>query len=459
MTDQAVVRDAAFAATLWRARGPELRALVERYPDAALAGVVEAITRDASNLPFLLMVVDAFPLEALERGSVPEPALLHKRLLLEQAVQAERVDESPRAQAAVAEDQGDAGAAAADAATPRQVPTLSELLSRDRKGWDEVIAHGAQLFASEVASLAPNEKDDLKDRLDEWWPDKPYRETITRKGPNQWSQENLAAAWLWFGPPLDKSVEPRQWAELASCGVLFDDQTSWLRRHANTEAVLELVDICQATDSRTWHEALAATPDPLPAELVEAVVGNLRSSEEDYQLEHIGSRLLAAAGATPLHTLSDVSEEFARALRPLLAVAGELDAQRELLRDVRNQLEAHQRPSGRELGWLEGVSSEELLDDLFACVALLYGPAPAVKETSSWFTVDVVTPVMNAIRNIGGRAVVERYDALIARGEGLQFLVDQREAVAQAMLLRHGLVAAEQAADGLGLPTCAPPDS
>jgi hypothetical protein len=50
-----------------------------------------------------------------------------------------------------------------------RVPTLSELLGRDGDQWDEVIAHGAQIFASQVASLSPEETEDLKGRLDGRW--------------------------------------------------------------------------------------------------------------------------------------------------------------------------------------------------------------------------------------------------------------------------------------------------
>jgi hypothetical protein len=74
-----------------------------------------------------------------------------------------------------------------------------------------------------------------------------------------------------------------------------------------------------------------------------------------------------------------------------------------------------------------------------------------------WFTTDVATPVMNAIRKIGGQSAIERYDQLIARQDGFQFLQGQREAIVQAMLQRQGLKAAEHAARELGLPIIAPP--
>jgi hypothetical protein len=40
--------------------------------------------------------------------------------------------------------------------------------------------------------------------------------------------------------------------------------------------------ICTTTDSRIWYEALTATPDPLPDELADAVVTNLKIAEEDH---------------------------------------------------------------------------------------------------------------------------------------------------------------------------------
>ena len=457
MTDRATIRDAAFVAAMWDARSVELRDLIERNPEAALEGFVEAVETSKSRLYFLMMLVDLFSLETLEAGEAPESVLERKRLLLEQE-QAPTAPIGPASAAANGWHDAtlDAVAAGTDAA-PDRAPTLSELLGRDRDQWDEVIAHSAQLFASQVVSLSPEATEDLKSRLDDWWPEKPYVQTITRESPNSWRQENLAAGWLWFGPPLDKSLDAHQWAELASCGILFDDQTSWLRRHADSQSVMQLAETCNATDSRVWQQALAATPDPLPEALINAVVNNLRTAEEEhYEVRFIGQRLLAAAGTQPVRDLSEISPQFAASLRPLLAGAGDRDAQRTLIHALREQLQAHQRPNGSDLNWLEAATNEDLLDDLFTCVELLWGTPPAVPDTETWFTVDVSTPVTNAIRNIGGRGAVERYDALIAKQGGLQFLRDQREAVAQAMLQHDGLHAAEQAAQELGLPVFAP---
>src|ERR1039458_114807 len=305
MTDRATIRDAAFVAALWHSRSAQLRDLIERDPDAALEGFIEAIEASKNRVGFLMMLVDLFSLEVLEAAGAPKSVLERKRLLLEQ-------EQAPAAPVGPASSEADDWrdttldmvAAGTDAA-PQPAQTLSELLGSDREQSDEVIAYHSQILASQVASLSPEETEDLKGRLDEWWPEKPYEETITRDSPNAWRQENPAAAWLWFGPPLDKSVNAHQWAELASCGILFEDQTSWLRRHADSQSVMQLAETCNAPDSRVWQQALAATPEPVPEALVNAVVKHLRTVEEEhYEVRFIGQRLLATAGTQPLRDLS-----------------------------------------------------------------------------------------------------------------------------------------------------------
>jgi hypothetical protein len=204
----------------------------------------------------------------------------------------------------------------------------------------------------EVKDLSTAAAGELGRRLDEWWPDKPFADTITRTSPNSWRQENFAAAWLWFGPPLDKELTPSQWAESASCGVLFHDQTEWLKRKATEEAKQELARSCAAESARIWNQALQATPSPLPAELVNAVVANLNTAtDEVYGLEYIGKRLYEAAGPDPLRLLSEVSDDFASALRPLLARDGDEEAQLTLKQAI-------SVVPGRFVGWdrLGGVS-------------------------------------------------------------------------------------------------------
>jgi hypothetical protein len=451
MTDRDAIRDAAFVAAIWNVHSDELRQLLERDLEAGLEGFIQAIRLEDSRVFVMDQYLDLFPMTALEAAGAPEHVLDRKRMLAE-------FERRQAREATTTEEVGETLAEAKvglpiEPEEARRPPTLSDLLARDREHWDEIIAHHSQHYAGEVASLSPEEADDLRHRLDEWWPERPFAETITRTNANSWTQENLAAAWLWFGPPLDKDMTPHQWAELASSGILFHDQIEWLQRKASTEAKLELARTCRAGDSRVWYEALSATPDPLPDELVKAIVTNLKAAEDKhYNVSYIGERLYSGAGTAPLEALSRVSEHFANALRPLLAAAGDEDAQRFLVRQLREQLEAHQRPDRENLRWLDAVENEDLLDDLFACVEILWTRPAGIDVGRGWHSADAATPVMNAIRNIGGRGAVERYDRLIARNQGLQFLLSQREAIAQAMLRHNGLVAAEEAARQFGLP-------
>ena len=445
--EASTIRDAAFVATMWDVQGEAVRDLIERDRGAALEGLLQAIEREGMRMFSLEPYLDLFSLDALEAAGVPEAVLTRKKLLSEAAAAPAPVDR-PRRPSRMNR--------VGDARRSSQAPTLSELLSRDREEWDETIAHHAQRLASQVAELSAEEADDLRSRLDDWWPEKSYAETITRTSPNAWRQENRAAAWLWFGPALDKGMNQEQWGELAACGILFEDQLEWLRRHADEASKQALARVCTATDSYTWERALAATPDPLPPELVSGLVTHLSRSNDAYSLGYVGQRLRSSVGSAPIQRLSERSEEFAVTLRPLLAADGDMEAQRILVRELRRQLEEGKRPEGRGLAWLNDVTEDALLDDLFVCLELLYGPSSQLTDTQAWFTNDVITPVMSAIRHIGGAPAVQRYDKLIARGEGFQFLHSQRETVAQSILEKQGMEAAGQAASLLGIPAFQP---
>ena len=121
-------------------------------------------------------------------------------------------------------------------------------------------------------------------------------------------------------------MSPTQWAELASCRVLFEDQLEWLRRHAGTTAKQELARICTADDAQTWERALAATPDPLPSELLDSLLVHLRRTDNDHSLRYLGERLRSSADPGVLRTLAGTSPELMDELRPLLAADGDLPA-------------------------------------------------------------------------------------------------------------------------------------
>jgi hypothetical protein len=350
-------------------------------------------------------------------------------------------------------------------------PTLSELLTRPREQWDEIIAHHSQYYAREIPDLGEDEREDLRGRLREWWPSKPFAETITwkqRSSPGtSWSMENLPAAWIWFGPALDIDVTPQQWAELAASGVLFEEQMEWLQRKATEEGKRLLAEVCTSNTGREWQEALRATPDPLPRELIDALTSRLSHVESDYELSEIADRLANAGEQEALRSLLAVSDEFARIVRPHLAGSGDQGAIEVLLDELVEDLREGGRRSAGELPWLEGIGGQErFLEKLFECLVLAY-PVDEPQESRSRrgsrrgrFGVqafageiyDPVTPLMAAIRGIGGEAAVRGYDKILREHPGVAFMRLQRDAIAQAELAEEGVRAGREVLASAGLP-------
>jgi len=454
--DPAVVSDAAYIAAMWDSATHTINKLAEQDRLAALEGLTAAQRANEDRVWALMVALEHYSVEELEQAGAPDFVIERRQMQIaptqeQLATQRETTERLEARRDELAERRAQRERER-EREEHRPPPSLEDALAQERTEVLEVnIAHNSQFFARQVKDLPAQAADDLSLRLDEWWPDKPFAETITRKGPNSWGQENFAAAWLWFGPPLDKDLSPAQWSEVASCGVLFHDQTEWLKRKATEASKRELARTCSAEDTRIWHQALQATPDSIPDELVNAIATNLKTAQEEaFGLRYIGERLYEAAEAEPLRRLSEVSDDFAAVLRPLLAKDGDEDAQSILLRELREELEGGQNPSDRSLGWLDAVDSEDALDDLFACVRLVWGRAE-ITETGGWWPSDVLTPVMNAIRSIGGRKAVERYDELL-KDPAYRFVRSQRDAVAHSMLRAEGLEAAERASRELGLP-------
>jgi hypothetical protein len=453
MTDRQDIRDAVCLAARWDVPSESLLKLIKSGPEAALEGLVAAVEADQHRLWLLLGYVEQFSLEQLAAAKAPEAALIRKQHLLDEEKRVATGDEARQP------------AARRLGRQPRQrveheaPPALCELLHQDRSDGDVLILSNPQYFAGQVQTLSTEEADDLRARLNEWWPETPFRDTITRTARNSWSQLPEAAAWLWLAPALDKEVTPVQWAEIASCGVMFSDQSEWLSRHVSEEALAELAARCDSDDVEVWAHALQAIPNEVPRAVVAAVVRHLRSTESegnDY-LRYIAERLVSAVGSEPLYLLSEVSERYAGVMRPLLAGEGDLAAQKQLLAALKGQLSEGRRPSGENQRWMRAIDNPELLPELFACVEMLYGPSSALPESGSWYRTDVLSPVMEAIKSIGGQAAVAGYDDLLERRPDFQFLRLQREAIAQAALQLDGLEAAQAAAAELGLPYFDPP--
>jgi hypothetical protein len=336
---------------------------------------------------------------------------------------------------------------------PTPPPTLGELLTRPREESEWVIQYNAHHFSAQVEDLNERQRQDLRQRLVEWQEDKPFFQAITWKkrgeDGNSWSIENWANALVWLGPGVALELEPERWAEIVVSGVLFDTQYRWLQETASEEGKLRVAELCESEKARVWNDVLRATPDPMPEELIASLVGHLQESDPyGYAMRAIAERLAGAGELEALRQLAAKASDLEEELRPVLARAGDVPAVDSMLAQLASEIRAGEPPDHDDLGWLEGAIQTRYLPRLFECLALLQ-TTPA-KRTG---LVTTTTPLVNAIRLIGGDQAVLGYDELLATNEpNFRFLRLQRHAIAEAELAKDGVGLAPAAAEAVGVP-------
>jgi len=282
------------------------------------------------------------------------------------------------------------------------------------------------------------------------WPPDGIRANIKREG-EQFEIDRRVYALLELGPAANFPLTAERWAEIATCGFTFSEQAAWLREQYSEEGA-ELAAGADADDVRAWEQVVSAIPSSvaLPEAVVDALVEKMRSLKRDDDvlfLPHIGSRLVESGRIDALKALIGVDERFSAALQPTLATAGDTDATRILVEQLRDDIAAGRATHHLELEWLGGAHAAELVEPLFDCLSsALAQPAEG--------PFGALPSLISAIRRIGGVAAVRRYDELITSSDEsrFKFMGSVREDVVQDVLRREGQTAAPNAAAALGLP-------
>lgn len=213
-------------------------------------------------------------------------------------------------------------------------------------------------------------------------------------------------------------------------------------------------------DPERWGQLFECCTDPLPNYLLERCAetltfeGSLEGAASKYRLLAIAERFVDAGREDLARTLGARLEDFARILPAVLAAAGDQEAQGEKLGELRRTVEQGELPEDDRLEWLAAISSPNLLPELFAILRSSYGLAePRGSGVTSGFDLhEVLSPTIEAIVRIGGRAAAEGYDRLIASGGDLRWLSRQRSRIADSVLDADGRRFAPAAADRVGLP-------
>jgi len=435
-------------------RGTSLRALQELDPKALLRRLV-ALQKDRD--------IDWWQL--VEAAALFEPEELKEAGLSEKVVRPVRQRREAERGRAEAEAAGRPWPPPwrereeEDEEPEQESPTLAELL--DRSDSDPLIVNNANYFASQVSELDERRLIELRRRLESWWPERPYRETITRLEANSWKQEPRAHAWVALGPRAQAPLDQARWAELATCGILFEEHHTWLAATQSPEAVygaLELIAGDAGPDR--WHQFLSCCRNPLPGRILESCTYALDAEvpEKEERIDLQGVRTIATRMAE--NGRHDLVEKLAAGgaarqaeLFPILAEAGDSECQRHLLDQLIKQLDEGIVPQQPALSWLSPLPSPLVLGHLFEVLRRTWGSAErTVGVTSGYDLFDLTSPTLEGIASIGGRAALAGYDALIAEGGAFRWLRRSREDVAGALLIAEGERFAQSATATLGLP-------
>lgn len=138
----------------------------------------------------------------------------------------------------------------------------------------------------------------------------------------------------------------------------------------------------------------------------------------------------------------------------MLAVEGDVDAQRLLVGELLEDVRAGRTQPRDELDWMSTLRAPEFLEALFEILESVY---PSGDEPrSGWDVRDVLTPTIEAIATIGTREAVRRYDSLLAPGDDHRWLRGRRDRIAAEVLRAQGGAASAVAAAAAGVPLFEP---
>jgi hypothetical protein len=432
-----------------------LAEIAEREPELALERVVELANDRGLEWWQLITLAEHFESHQLREAGAPEDVaerVSQRRSAI--AEQAKRVEKEGEPEFVDLLDRSP---------SPDHVrPGLAELLSRE--GSDPELQRRSEELPAEVEELSDAERNELLKRMESWWPEVPFVETITRKGEHEWSQSWPAAAWIRYAPKARPPLDADRWGELAACGILWDPQTRWLlSRYSVSGAYAGLRTLEGVGEPDRWRQFLSCCKDPVPNPVLLACAEQLdaqlpEEGSQRYNLRWLGRRMLESGRRDFAERIAARSDGFDTLLKPLLASSGDVRAQRKLVKELRERLRTTTAPGENDLDWLGGVESEQLLAGLFKILGENWklDDRSLARVRVGFGLHDLFNPLQEAIARIGGRQAVARYDALLAQGGDFRWLRASRERVAAAELLADAQRFGPGAARSLGLPVLDP---
>jgi len=299
---------------------------------------------------------------------------------------------------------------------------------------------------SQLDRLTDEDRDILRQTLNDWWGDADLRVAVRVTGSRA-QIDHWAVVVLNIAPAIDWALDDERWVQAATCGWLFEPQIEWLTAQAS-QARLDHSAAVAAGDVKALTTLLQVGVNLDLATVSERLFEADESEIPDPELKRAGEALLASESSQELEMLAQKSARWYSALRSHLAAAGDIVAQLAELNDLAESLLAGQRPHRFDLGWLQAVTDPDVLPDLEG-VLIAAGEARDAEAYP-----DIVAPVLNAIARLGDVSAVELLDR-VARERpfpGAQFLVNDRDRLMQFVLEHSAQPAAAAIGEALGLP-------
>jgi SIR2-like domain/NACHT domain len=442
-----VVQAAACAAAFWHDESDEIKALFSHDPRAAAHGVLEAMSHGAEwwNLASLASHVD---LDILRDAAVDERIIESAECTLRlRAMSAqERADMRREIEQNIARQRR---------TLQRERPlrlALADLLQGSGDETDRQLQACASELRDQVHALSDEDLKELRRRIASWWPVGPFGKLVKANG-TQISLDRAAHAWLILGPAATMPVTDEQWAQLATQPFIYSEQSDWLRLQATQAGMRRAMALVTDNRVRAWQRLLDCCTAPPPEFVVEACTASVETDADSSEdTTYLMQRLVAGGPTDGALAWAARDPIAARALRPLLALEGDIEAQRLLVHELREDTRVSRPWSRDELGWMSALREPEFLEPLFAILETTYSPSAVMPKSSGWTLHDVLTPTLEAIVKIGGRDAVRRYDVLLARGDDLRWFRTQRNRIAAEVLLAKGNVALPAAVDAARVP-------
>ncbi len=421
------VEEIAEIAGIWELSAEELKDAFAEHKVAAVRGLGRGLEEADGKWWRAFALLHMFSPEELEDGGAPEEMVERRRSQITNA-----------------------GLAPLHVPRRRQesdaTPTLVELLGEGTETADLDIMSNAHYFSNEAKELDPDGRSKLLQRLETWWSGR-ILEAIQEQAPNRWTIARWASAWLWLAPAIQAPLNTERWGEIARAEPLYDEQTDWLQSQASEVSVSNAVRDLDSRKAKAWSHLLKAAGTYATDELLDSLVEQLDPEpEESGYVEEIATTLTDRQDERRLQALAKKSSFLQTQLRPYRASLGDAASIRELLHDLALSLRESAR-SERGFQWLNGLTDNQFLDQLFECLALANEGHRSPRD-GLW---EVQGALQEAIRRIGGEAAVRGYDRLLTNEE-FRFARLQRNVIVYRELMADGLIAAARAAASAGVP-------